>query len=77
MPPQLRTGILIDVTPLTKTNFDTAVRLIRDREPALSVLAFQGQAWTLGGRILIPDQVDERIFELENWNINLSNGDMV
>ena len=95
LPPQLRTGILLDVSPLTKTNLDAAVRQIRQREPRLSVLAYQGylrfqprdmlripakcekQPWTLAGKILIPGQVDERIFHLRNWNINLSNGDLV
>jgi hypothetical protein len=95
IPRQLRTGILIDVSPLTKTNFDAVVRNIREREPALSVLAYQGylrfgprdmlripakyekQPWTLAGKVLIPGQVDARVFDLNNWNINLSNGDLV
>ena len=95
IPRRLRTGILIDVSPLTKTNFDAAVRQIREREPALRILAWQGylrfqpsemlripakyekQAWTLAGKILIPGQVDAGIFDLDNWNINLSNGDLV
>jgi hypothetical protein len=33
--------------------------------------------WYACGRILRPDVVDERIFEIHNWNINLSNGDLV
>lgn len=95
IPRQLRTGILIDVSPLTKMNFDAAVHQIREQEPSLSILAWQGflrfqprdmlripakyekQPWTLGGKILIPGQVDSRIFDLSNWNINLSNGDLV
>ena len=95
IPPQLRVGILIDVSPLTKPNFDASVRQILEREPALSVLAYQGylrfqprdmlriparyekQHWTLAGKILISGQVDARVFDLNNWNINLSNGDLV
>jgi len=95
IPPRLKTGLLIDVSPLTKTNFDAAVAAIRRREPELSVLAYQGSlpfqardmlripakyqrpAWTLAGRILIPDRIDEKIFDLRHWNINLSNGDLV
>ena len=95
IPPQLRTGILIDVSPLTKPNFDACVRQILERDPALSVLAYQGylrfqprdmlripakyekQPWTLAGKILISGQVDARVFDLNNWNINLSNGDLV
>jgi Acetyltransferase (GNAT) domain len=95
IPPRLRTGILIDVSPLTKANFDAAVTSIRHREPTLSVLAYQGylrfqpgemlripakyekQPWTLAGKILIPGQLDARIFDLNSWNINLSNGDLV
>jgi Acetyltransferase (GNAT) domain len=95
IPRQLRTGILIDVSPLNKVNFDAAVRQIREQEPRLKVLAYQGylrfqpsdiiripakyekQPWTLGGKILIPEQLDVRIFDLNNWNINLSNGDLV
>lgn len=95
IPKQLRTGILIDVSPLTKTNFDAAVRDIRERERTLRVLAYQGylrfqpgemlripakyekQSWTLGGKILIPGQLDARIFDVNHWNINLSNGDLV
>jgi hypothetical protein len=95
LPRQLRTGILIDVSPLTKTNFDAAVRQIREWKPALSILAYHGylrfqssdmlripakfekQPWTLAGKILIPSQVDARVLDLNNWNINLSNGDLV
>lgn len=95
IPPQLRTGILMDVFPLTKTNFDAAVDLVRKQEPSLNVLAYQGylrfqpremlripakyekQAWTLAGKVLIPGQVDARLFDLNKWNINLSNGDLV
>jgi hypothetical protein len=33
-------------------------------------------AWFLAGRILLPNLVDERIFEISNWKINLSNGDL-
>jgi hypothetical protein len=28
------------------------------------------------GKILIPDLIDERVFALENWNVNLSNFDV-
>ena len=95
IPRQLHTGILIDVSPMTKANFDAAVGRIREQEPTLSILAYQGylrfqprdmlripakyekQAWTLAGKILIPGQVDARVFDLNNWNINLSNGDLV
>jgi hypothetical protein len=95
LPPRLRPGILIDVFPLTKTNFDAAVQSIRHLEPDLNVLAYQGnlpfqardmirippkyerQPWTLAGRILNPDEVDQRIFDISHWNINLSNGDLI
>jgi len=94
IPANIRLGLLIDVFPLTKSNFDGAVAAIREREPQLGVLAYQGclpfqprdmilvpakfekQAWTLGGRILLPDAVDDRVFQIGNWNINLSNGDL-
>jgi hypothetical protein len=33
--------------------------------------------WFLAGRILLPDLVDKRVFEIANWNINLSNGDLI
>jgi hypothetical protein len=95
VPRQLRTGILVDVSPPTKANFDAAVRVIRESTPALGILAYQGylrfqprdmlrisakyekQPWTLAGKILIPGHVDARIFDIKNWNINLSNGDLV
>jgi len=95
LPPGIRAGVLIDVFPLIKANFDAAVTAIRQLEPELNVLAYQGvlpfeardmiripakyerQPWTLAGRILDPDKVDERIFDLRHWNINLSNGDLV
>jgi hypothetical protein len=95
IPVNLRLGLLIDVFPLTKANFDSAVAAIRRLEPHLGVLAYQGylpfqprdmilvparfekQSWTLGGRILLPEAVDARVFQLANWNINLSNGDLV
>ena len=38
---------------------------------------YEKQPWTLAGRILQPDLIDERVFNLENWNVNLSNGDLV
>ena len=38
---------------------------------------FEKQSWVLVGRILRKDLVDERVYELLNWNINLSNGDIV
>jgi hypothetical protein len=38
---------------------------------------FEKKAWFLAGRILREDLVDERIFDIANWNINLSNGDLV
>jgi hypothetical protein len=31
----------------------------------------------LGGRILRPDLIDERVYDIGNWNINLSNTDLV
>jgi hypothetical protein len=95
IPSQLRTGILIDVVPLTAANFDAAIRKIREREPSLRILAYQGylrfqpremlripakyekQAWTFAGKILLPAQVDAKIFDIRHWNINLSNGDLV
>ena len=42
IPRGIRAGLLIDVFPLTKVNFDAAVDGIRQRESALSVLAWQG-----------------------------------
>jgi Acetyltransferase (GNAT) domain len=95
IPANIRLGLLIDVFPLAKANFDDAVAAIQSMEPQLGVLAYQGylpfqprdmirvparlekQSWTLGGRILLPGAVDERVFHLANWNINLSNGDLV
>jgi hypothetical protein len=94
IPANLRLGLLIDVFPLTKANFDDAVAAIRKMEPQLGVLAYQGHlpfqprdmilvparfeepSWTLSGRILLP-AVDARVFDIANWNINLSNGDIV
>ena len=38
---------------------------------------YERQPWTLAGRILTRDQIDDRIFEIRQWNINLSNGDLV
>jgi hypothetical protein len=38
---------------------------------------YERQAWTLAGRILDTTQVDERVFDMRRWNINLSNGDLV
>jgi hypothetical protein len=49
----------------------------RTRELFLVPQRFEKQAWTLGGRILLPELVDDRVFDLANWNINLSNGDLV
>ena len=38
---------------------------------------FEKKGWFLAGRILRDDLVDERIFDIAHWNINLSNGDLV
>jgi hypothetical protein len=38
---------------------------------------YERQAWTLAGRILDPTQIDDRVFDMSRWNINLSNGDLV
>jgi hypothetical protein len=38
---------------------------------------FEKKAWWLAGRILREDLIDERVFDIANWNINLSNGDLV
>ena len=38
---------------------------------------YERQAWTLAGRILDPAQIDDRVFDMRRWNINLSNGDLV
>jgi hypothetical protein len=48
-------------------------RIIQRPVPA----KYEKRAWTLGGRILAPDLVDDRIFNIASWNINLSNGDLV
>ncbi|MGA2741726.1 MAG: GNAT family N-acetyltransferase [Bryobacteraceae bacterium] len=95
IPANMQLGLLIDVFPLTKINFDAAATAIRKLEPQLGALAYQGHLpfqprdmipvparfekprWTLGGRILLPAVADERVFDIANWNINLSNGDLV
>ena len=38
---------------------------------------FERKAWYAMGRILRPDFVDDRIFDIRCWNLNLSNGDLV
>jgi Acetyltransferase (GNAT) domain len=38
---------------------------------------FEKKAWFVAGRILRNDLVDERVFDISHWNINLSNGDLV
>jgi hypothetical protein len=49
----------------------------RPREMFRVPARFEKKAWFLAGRILREDLVDERIFDIANWNINLSNGDLV
>ncbi len=49
----------------------------RPREAFRVPERFEKKAWWLAGRILRNDLVDERIFDIANWNINLSNGDLV
>ena len=49
----------------------------RPREMFRVPARFEKKAWFLAGRILRDDLVDERIFDIVNWNINLSNGDLV
>jgi hypothetical protein len=38
---------------------------------------YERQAWTPAGRIPDPAQIDDRVFDMRRWNINLSNGDLV
>ena len=38
---------------------------------------FERKAWYAMGRILQSDVIDERIFDIRAWNLNLSNGDLV
>jgi len=38
---------------------------------------FERKAWFLMGRILRGELVDNRIFDIAKWNINLSNGDLI
>jgi len=49
----------------------------RPREMFRVPARFEKKAWFLAGRILRDDLVDERIFDIAHWNINLSNGDLV
>jgi hypothetical protein len=35
------------------------------------------QRWTLAGRILNPSDLDDRVFDIANWNLTLANGDLV
>lgn len=37
---------------------------------------FEKPRYHLGGRILRPDVVDDRLYDLANWNVNLSNTDL-
>ncbi len=38
---------------------------------------FERPRWYACGRILLPEALDQRIYDIRNWNINLSNGDIV
>lgn len=38
---------------------------------------FEKKSWFLVGRVLRPDLVDDRIFKIAYWNLNLSNGDLI
>jgi len=49
----------------------------RPREMFRVPARLEKKAWFLAGRILLDDLVDERIFDIAHWNINLSNGDLV
>ena len=49
----------------------------RPREMFRVPARFEKKAWFVAGRILRDDLVDDRIFDISLWNINLSNGDLV
>jgi Acetyltransferase (GNAT) domain len=49
----------------------------RPREMFRVPARFEKKSWFVAGRILRDDLVDERIFDISHWNINLSNGDLV
>ena len=49
----------------------------RPREMFRVPARFEKKVWFVAGRILRDDLVDERIFDIAHWNINLSNGDLV
>ena len=38
---------------------------------------FEKKSWVFAGRILRPELVDDRVFDIRQWKINLSNGDLV
>ena len=42
----------------------------------LKIRLFNLSRMKLCGRILIPENIDESIFEIKNWKINLSNTDL-
>ncbi len=49
----------------------------RSRDAIRIPAKYEKQPWTLAGRILNPGLVDDRVFDMRHWNINLSNGDLV
>jgi hypothetical protein len=90
----IKTGLLLDVFPLNRKNFQTAVAHIHRMEHAtIDAIVYVGnlnfqplnlykvpirqrpRKVRVTGRILIADKVDKRIFEIDNWNLNLSNFD--
>ncbi len=89
------TAYIIDVYPLTKANFNIAVRNIYLSEnDAVDLVVYVGslpfssykavrvpskyhpKIVHMSGKILDNKIVDERVFEISNWNVNLSNYDV-
>lgn len=93
----VKTAFLIDVNPLTKRNFDKAVRQIfskshNDFEIILYVgylnfrpysmikipKKYEPKTFHFVGKILNTDRLDSNeIFDVKNWDVNLSNYDLL
>jgi len=91
----IKTLYLIDLAPLQKRCFESAVKFIYMKEKGkIDIIIYIGSLkfWPvnmfkvpkkleprkvrMAGKILINGMIDERVFDINNWNVNLSNFDV-
>lgn len=91
----IKTAYLIDISCMNKINFDSAVKIILEKELDIDVVLFVGKidfkpfalykvpqkyipkVVYMSGKILDTTKISRKIYDVENWNVNISNFDVL